>query len=129
MATNYEIIRDHYVASADGDIDGMFAPFSPDIVWKEMDGFPYAGTYHGMDELMAGVFERIGEDWDGFRVEIDELIDGGDTIVALGHYHATYKATGKPMKARVAHVWRLEGGQVVGFEQFADTHTARLALS
>lgn len=117
----FDVVRDHYAASDRGDLDAMLAPLGPDAAWTEMAGFPYAGTYHGPDGVRAGVFMRIGEDWDGYRFDLDELVDGGDVIVGIGTYSGTCKATGKSMRARVAHVWRLENDVVVAFEQFADT--------
>jgi uncharacterized protein len=119
--TNLEIIRAHYDASARGDLAGMLAPLAADCRWQEMEGFPYAGTYVGPDEVRNKLFARIAGDWDDFKVTIDELLDAGDTIAAVGTYSGTSKTTGKPMRARVVHLWSLRDGQVVGFEQFADT--------
>lgn len=119
--TDADVIRAHYAASDRGDLDGMLAPLGPDAAWTEMDGFPYAGTYHGPDAVRENVFFRIGADWKGFRFDLDELVDGGNVVAAIGRYSGTYRATGKEMTARVVHVWRLEDGVVVGFEQFCDT--------
>jgi ketosteroid isomerase-like protein len=33
------------------------------------------------------------------------------------------------MQARVAHVWKLQGGQIVAFEQFTDTLLVHQAMS
>lgn len=129
MPSNYEIIKAHYAASDRGDIDGMLAPLAPDVRWTEMAGFPYAGTYVGPEEVRRGVFERLGAEWDGYTAAITELVDGGDTIVGLGTYSGTNRATGRSFEARVAHVWRLADGRVVAFEQFTDTARVRDALA
>jgi ketosteroid isomerase-like protein len=127
-AANVEIIRAQYAAGQRGDLAGMVADFAPDIAWTEMAGFPLAGTYHGTDEIVEKVFAQIPQDWDGFRVNVDELLDAGDTVVAVGSYSATCKATGKSMSPRIVHVWRLRDGKIVGFEQFVDTLEVALAL-
>jgi uncharacterized protein len=119
--SGYEVVREHYEAGKRGDIEGMLAPLAQDCRWKEMDGFPYRGTYIGPGGVLEGVFVQIGRDWDGFKVVIDELVDGGDTVVGVGTYSGTCKETGKEMEARVVHVWKLRGDQVVAFEQFTDT--------
>lgn len=116
-----DVIRDHYAASASGDLEGMLAPLAADAAWTEAAGFPYAGTYHGPDEVREQVFFRIGADWDGYRHDLEELVDGGDVVVAIGTYSGTYKQTGKAMTARVVHVWRLRDDAVVRFEQFVDS--------
>lgn len=128
MPSNYEIIKAHYEASDRGDLEGMLAPLAPDARWTEMAGFPYAGTYIGPEEVRRGVFERIGAEWEGYTAAIAELVDGGDTIVGLGTYSGTNRASGRFFEARVAHVWRLRDGRVVAFEQFTDTALVRAAL-
>ena len=60
-------------------------------------------------------------EWDGFTVVIDEILDAGDTVVGLGHYLGTYKATGKAMRTQIAHVWRIADGKAIRFQQHADT--------
>lgn len=121
MSTNLDIIKAHYAASDRGDLEGMLAPLASDARWTEMAGFPYAGTYVGPDEVRAGVFVRIGTEWEGYTATVDELLDAGDTIIGLGVYAGIHRATGEHFSARVAHVWRLSDGKVVAFEQFTDT--------
>lgn len=80
-----------------------------------------AGTYVGAAAIGAGVFQALQRDWEGFRVEIERLIDGGDSVVAVGRYAATHRRSGKSFEARVAHVWTVEDGRIRRFEQFCDT--------
>ncbi|MBT2500403.1 nuclear transport factor 2 family protein [Agromyces sp. ISL-38] len=128
MNHNAQIIADHYAASGRGDLTGMIAPFAADIRWTEAAGFPYAGTYVGPQSVAEHVFKRIHDEWDDYTVAIDELIDGGDTVVGIGTYSGTNKFTGRSFAARVAHVWRLAGGEVVAFEQFTDTELVNRAI-
>lgn len=121
MRTPYQIVADHYAASARHDLDGMLADLAPDARWIEMETSAYAGTHVGREEIIEKVFKPIGEQWDGFAFTLERLIDGGSTVVAIGHYSGTFKATGRKMRARVTHVWDVEGGKVRRFEQFADT--------
>lgn len=125
---NAEIINDHYAASDRGDLAGMLAPLADDVRWTEAAGFPYAGTYIGPDAVAANVFERIQREWNDYTLAIDEVLDGGATVVGVGTYSGTYAATGRFFAARVAHVWRLAGGQVVEFEQFTDTELVNRAI-
>lgn len=128
-AQNVAVIDGIYKAFAAGDVPGVLGAMSPDIVWNEANNFPYAdgNPYVGPMAVAEGVFARCGSEWDGFGVEIDELIDAGDTVVALGRYGGTYKATGRPQRTQMAHVWRLKDGKAVGFQQYADTlHVAQV---
>jgi uncharacterized protein len=128
MRNNFDIVRGHYAASARGDIQAMMAEVSAQVRWTEMAGFPCAGTWIGPQAVIDNVFAELGAQWDGYRFELERLIDGGENIVGIGTYHGTFRATGKPMQARVAHVWRLQGGRVVTFEQFTDTLLVREAM-
>jgi ketosteroid isomerase-like protein len=122
------MIEGHYAASDRGDLAGMLAPLAADVEWTEMAGFPCAGTYRGPEAVAENVFAALAAEWDGYTLKVDEVLDAGDTIVGIGTYSGTYKATGKSMRARVVHVWRLRDGEVVGFEQFTDTLKVREAM-
>jgi len=129
MTTNIDIVGAHYAASAQGNIDAMMVNVSPQVRWTEMAGFPCAGTWVGPRAVVDNVFAVLGRDWIGYRFELQSLIDGGDQVVGVGTYHGTYRATGKEMQARVAHVWKLQGGKIVAFEQFTDTLLVHQAMS
>lgn len=121
MSKNHDAIKAHYAGSDAGDLAAMMAPITKDTAWTEMAGFPYSGTYVGTDAIVEGVFRRIGEEWDGYTFTLERLVEGDTTIIGIGTYSGTFRKTGKKMKARVAHVWDMEGGKVVRFEQFTDT--------
>jgi ketosteroid isomerase-like protein len=123
------IVQAHYAASAAGDIVGMMTHMSPQVRWTEMAGFPCAGTWVGPQAVVAHVFAVLGRDWEGYRFELQGLIDGGDHIVGVGSYHGRYRATGKDMQARVTHIWELRGGEIVAFEQFTDTLLVQRAMA
>jgi uncharacterized protein len=126
--SNLNIIQGLYDAFAKGDVPGVLGTLSPDIAWTEAAGFPYGGTYHGPQAVLEGVFMRIGTEWDGFAVVPADYVDGGDSIVAMGQYSGTYKATGKSFKAEFAHVWKLQDGKAVKFVQYVDTALVNQAL-
>lgn len=120
---NVAVVRGIYEAFGKGDMPAVLASMHPEIVWNEADNFPYAdgNPYIGPSAVLEGVFARCGGEWDGFGVEVGEILDAGDTVVALGHYVGTYKATGRSQRTQLVHVWRVEDGKVVRFQQYADT--------
>ena len=67
MRNNYDIIQDHYAASARGDIAAMFAHVSETVEWTEMAGFPCAGTWIGPQVVIDNVFNVLGSDWENYR--------------------------------------------------------------
>ena len=126
--SNLNSVRAVYDAFAKGDIPAVLGFLDPDVKWTEAEGFPYGGTYVGPDGVLEGVFMRLGAEWDGFAAVPDEFIDGGDTVVVLGKYSGTYKATGKSFQADFAHVWEVREGKAVRFVQYVDTLNDQRAL-
>ena len=129
MKSNLDIIKAHYAASDRLDIAAMMADVSPQVRWTEMAGFPCAGTWVGPQQVVDNVFAVLGSAWEGYNFTLERLIDGGDSIVGVGDYSGTFRATGKSMHARVVHVWQLEAGKIVRFEQFTDTLLVARAMA
>ena len=65
---NIDIVRAHYAASAQGNIDEMMANVSAQVRWTEMAGFPCAGTWVGPQAVVDNVFSALGRDWLPFRI-------------------------------------------------------------
>lgn len=120
---NVALVRGVYEAFAAGDVGGVLGRMSPAIVWNEAENFPYAdgNPYVGPEAVANGVFARCGSEWDGFAAVPEEILDAGDTVVVLGRYKGSYKGTGKAQNAQFVHVWRVEDGKAVGFQQHTDT--------
>jgi ketosteroid isomerase-like protein len=120
---NVALIQAIYGAFGTGDVPGVVSRMSPDIVWNEAENFIYAdrNPYLGPEAILTGVFARLGTDWEGFAAVPDEFLDAGDTVVVLGRYQGSYKATGRALDAQLVHVWRVEDGKAVAFQQYTDT--------
>ena len=131
MANAHDTIAAHYAAGAAGDIPSMFKDFADDILWVESAGGAYAGTFHGMAEVVPNIFERINAEWDGFGAVPEYLIADESTgkVAAVCHYVGTFKATGKPQHVRVVHLWTVRDGKVVEFEQVVDSAEQNKSMS
>ena len=129
-AETVSVVKGIYDAFATGDVPTVVAAMSPDIEWYEAENFPYAdgNPYHGAEDILGGVFARIASEWDGFHVEPEQFLDAGDTVVMLGRYAGTCRATGQEMNPQVAHVWTVAGGKVVRFQQLVDTLAVARAM-
>ncbi|HEX8667922.1 MAG TPA: nuclear transport factor 2 family protein [Allosphingosinicella sp.] len=123
MSANLDLIRGLYECFAAGDVAGVLARMSPDMVWNEAESFPYAdgNPYVGHDAVVSGVFARLAGEWEGFAALPEEYLDAGEAIVVLGRYRGTYRATGRALDAEMVHLWRVRGGKAVSFRQSTDT--------
>jgi uncharacterized protein len=77
-----------------------------DVQWTEAEGFPITGTFVGPQAVLEGVFMRLGEIGDEFKVSPEQLIAEGDTVVVLGNYIWKRKSNGQPASVKMAHVHR-----------------------
>ena len=128
MTGAVDAVKSVYAGFASGDVGAVLGALDPSIEWTEAQGFPYAGTYVGRDSVLANVFMKLATEWDGFAAVPCEYVSQGDTVVALGEYSGTFKATGKHFRAPFAHVWRSRDGALVNFRQHTDTAVVQAAL-
>ncbi len=129
MTSHLDLIRRTYEGSSKENGRNLLAVLHPDVEWTEADGFPYAGTYVGVNALMAGVFARLASEWIGYRAEVHTYLADGDRVAAFGMYSGTYKATGKTMRAAFAHLYEIQDGKIRRMTQYVDTVMVAKALS
>jgi ketosteroid isomerase-like protein len=116
-----DVVEKAYRVLATGDMPAFLGLLDENVEWTEAAGFPYAGTYHGPQAILEGVFARLGGEWDGFTIEPSQLVAEGDEVISIGTYTGTYKSTGKSFSARFAHVFTVKNDKIVQFEQIADS--------
>ena len=121
---NVGIIEGTYNSFAAGNVEAVLANFDPKIEWNEAENFPYAdgNPYIGGEAIVNGVFGRIGAEWDNFHLTDLTFHDMSNNMVLVtGRYQGTYKKNGGVMNVQMAHLWTLNNGKVVSFQQYADT--------
>ncbi|MGE8320618.1 MAG: nuclear transport factor 2 family protein [Comamonas sp.] len=128
MRSNLDLIRATYEGSSEANGSNLLAVLAPDARWTEAAGFPYAGTYVGPEQIVAGVFQRLATEWEGYQAQVHTYLADGDRVAAFGTYSGTYRATGKSMTAAFAHLYRLQAGKIVSMEQVVDSHLVQQAL-
>jgi ketosteroid isomerase-like protein len=119
---NVALVRSLYDCFADGNVAALLGALSPDVIWNEAENFPYAdrNPYRGPQAVGEGLFARLAADWD-LAVVPQEFLDAGDTVVVLGRFQGHLKANGAALDAQFAHVFRIAGGKVVAYDEYADT--------
>lgn len=131
MGQNSKTVEGFYAAMGRGDIPLILGALDPRIVWNEAENFVYAdkSPYNGVEAVLTGLFARLAGEWDGFSAVPQEIVDGGETVVALGRYGGVYKATGVKVDAQFVHVFRFKDGKVASFQQYTDTAQFKDAVS
>jgi len=127
--TNLEIIKGTYEGKTSEENGRNLAKYvAADIRWTEAKGFPYSGTYIGLENITKNVFSRLGSEWIDYKFTPEDYVTSADKVVAYGRYSGIYKKTNKPFEARVAHVWKLKDGKIISFEQFVDSKIVNDAM-
>ena len=123
MADNVKLVQGAYEAFAKGDVAAVLALLHEKVEWNEAEHITYwpGGPFVGPQAVLQGVFARIPQDFDSFRVDVRRIVGCGETVLVEARYRATVKATGKPLDAQVAHVWDFRDGKVVRWQQYSDT--------
>lgn len=128
MGRNLELIRATYEGTSEENGQALLAVLAPDATWTEAAGFPYAGTYTGPKDIMAGVFQRLATEWDDYSAKVHTFMEDGDKVAAFGEYSGTYRATGKSFRASFAHLYVLRDGKIRSMTQFVDSALVQDAL-
>lgn len=122
---NTAIVQGVYDGFANGDIAAVTADFSEAIVWNEAENSPYSdlNPYQGADEIVSGLFARLGGEWAYFNATPSDYVAEGNKVVAIGRYTAEHGETSKSMDIPFVHVWTVENGKITAFQQYTDTLT------
>ena len=109
---NAAIVRQAYEAFLAGDFDSAFERIDTDefvlVDPTRVDTTEYAGRT-GFEKWLV---EWIGS-WDEWRMELEDVIAGGEQVVALCRQWGVGKDSGVEVEQPFAMVWTLRGGRVV----------------
>jgi uncharacterized protein len=107
--------------------DSEFRCPGPEII-------PYAGTKRGRSEIQT-YFDALLTTQKNADLSIDRFVAQGDTVVAIGHYSAQVKSTGKSIDSPVMLAFEFQDGKIKRHlvtgdtAAIADSYTAAAAAA
>jgi ketosteroid isomerase-like protein len=112
---NVETARRTYatlnVALATGEFrEGIETFFDPEIVIKPSGTFPETSELHGHEGVLRFLAGNT-EPFEDFRVEPQEFIDAGDSVVVPVHFGGRAIHTGIEVSFDAVHTWTARGGK------------------
>jgi ketosteroid isomerase-like protein len=124
-AENVEIVRSAYEAFNEGDPEAAAALLDPEVEWTLPAHFPDAETWRGRERVVEGLATLAGA-WESIHIEVKELIDAGERVVALVHIQGRAALTGLDLGGMGvdAHVWTLRDGRAVEVRMHGGTAEA-----
>jgi uncharacterized protein len=121
---NVEIVRRSFAAYDSGGLDALAEFWRPDIEWRAVEGYlDDVGLIRGPDELRQ-YYRQWEETFDAARTEIEELIEGGDQVVAVLRGVGRMKNSDAEIDVRYAVVISIRDGKIAGGREYATREQA-----
>ena len=113
------------VRRAVGDVETFWALLDDYVVWDlhESQSVDLHGVYVGREAVIEASRHYWGT-WEDYRVEAEELIEAGSTVVVLGREIGRGKGSGVPIERQLAQVWVLHRGKIIRWEIYGDRASA-----
>jgi ketosteroid isomerase-like protein len=84
----------------------------PNFAWHTRVDLPDAGTRNGREGVM-----RLRAEWvdalDDFHVELDEVIDAGDRVIAVSRLCGRPRERSHELEVHESQVWKLREGKAL----------------
>ncbi len=116
MSENLDHIRSLYAKTECGDFSFLDREpelrelYAPDFEWHTREDLPDAGVRRGYEGLA-----RLGAEWaeafDDLHLDLDELIDAGDQVVAFTRICGCLRGSGHQVEVEETQVWTMRDGR------------------
>jgi ketosteroid isomerase-like protein len=120
---NTRVIEEAFAAFGRGDVPAILDRLDDGVIWKGVYGagphVPTSGERRGKSQV-ADFFRQVSESIRFSRFDPQQLIAGGDKVVALGHYTGDVVGGGS-IDSDFVMVFTMRSGKVIGFQEFTDS--------
>jgi hypothetical protein len=100
----------------------------PDIRWRTRADLPDSATYSGHDEVATLLAEWFGGAFDDVRIEVEDLLDAGDRVVAVLRLHGRVRGSTREVAMSEAHVLTMRNGMATEIHEYATKAEALKAV-
>jgi ketosteroid isomerase-like protein len=114
---NVERVREAY-EFVDREHEPDFDLLHPDIKWHTRADLPDSATYSGHDDVATLMAEWFEGAFDDIRVEVEELIDAGDGVVAVLRLHGRVRDSTQEVDMSETHVLTMLDGKVTEIREY-----------
>ncbi|MBF6130922.1 nuclear transport factor 2 family protein [Nocardia brasiliensis] len=128
---NRDVVNQFYLATQANSGAAILAALHPQFAAEVAPGMPSVTDFapRGPEVALATVWGPVGQDFD-IAPYAEAWYDTEDgAVLVTGHYRGTARATGKPVRAEFAHLWRVADGKISALHQYTDTWCWRAALA
>ncbi len=123
MSSNADLIRQLTGMWNSGDVDSVSDLYTDDAEIRTGPHWPEQSTYRGRAAIRETSAEWASM-WDKLQIEVDELEEYGDRLVAVGAWRMRGAASGIDGSMPIFIVFTFRDGKIAVLEWFADHDTA-----
>jgi uncharacterized protein len=109
-----------------GDVEALLEVLDPEVAWHSalhalLGGEATMSRGHdGVREMLRDLYEAFGE----IHIEISEIRDLGDRLVAIGRTRTRGKASGAETETPIAFVTEFKNGKAISIRAYLDPKEA-----
>ncbi|HEX6712403.1 MAG TPA: nuclear transport factor 2 family protein [Thermoleophilaceae bacterium] len=111
----------HYAATG----EQVWDLYSDDVVVRDHES-PDQAEYLGHNGMRRWIGDWSGA-WDEWRIEVEEILDAGDAVLALVHHTALGHASGMKMDSHDGMLFTFRDGKVVALDYYTGRERALAA--
>jgi ketosteroid isomerase-like protein len=108
-------------------LDALMDEYAEDAVLIMPPELPNSGRYEGRDAIRRN-YEDVYSEFADLVIEIEELIDLGDRVLAMINWRGTGRASGVEVSAAGAFTYAFEDGRIKACAVFHDRARALEAV-
>jgi uncharacterized protein len=123
---NVEIVRRLNEGGDRDDLPAILELLDPGFEWWDRKDDPGATVHRGHDGFTKHMAELEADV--EMKVEVKELIDAGDYVVAPVRVHGRGRASLAPFEEHEVHVFRLRDGRIIELREYRTTTEALEAV-
>jgi ketosteroid isomerase-like protein len=108
---NVQIVRDYFSAANEQDFPRAMSFYAEDVEMFS-SGAPEGGTIKGREAVGRWFGDWFRSFRRGYHFELEQVLDVGDTVLAVARHGGEGKASGVVVEAVNAYVVRIEDGKI-----------------
>ena len=121
---NLQAVRAGFDAFSRGDMPAFLELADPNIVFTPIPEAPDVQSFHGHEGLLQGLAQYTTEMWVDFSVELREMRDFDDHVLASLRWWGRGPSSGIEMETDVWAVYAFRKGKAVRWQFFASEQQA-----
>ena len=126
-AEDVQRLREVYDAFDRDDADTFVGLLAHNIEWRVPEVLPWGGARHGHDGVRTSL-DLLREHVAGGWGTPEEFLDAGDSVIVVGRFTGTARATGRDFETQSVDVWACSDGVPTRLVHFVDTAVVLEAL-